>query len=502
MGYFRTIAAAALALVCAAPAPAEDAAAAHWRALTLMDVEAAHRMLNEDHPGAAGEVRDAAFQRALASGFAKAKSRAAEVASYPGYLATLAAFSVSLGDKHIWSRPLYTAERLDWPGIIVARRGKGFVVAYDSDGAEGGQLSGATLLSCDGVAAERLADERLAEFKIVRGIDAQLVQRAAWLLLDDGNPFLERPRSCRFAQGGKISEVALDWRPIPRSQFGSALASMPTRGAAGFGVRKVGDGHWIAVQSFSDRAVPVIEEVRKQAEALRSAAYLVLDLRGNGGGNSRLGREIAEALLGPEAAGAAFSGQPGGGDCPKVWRVSDRNLKQLEHFRNQIAPKQGKAVVEAVAREYATVAAAKAAGRAFSGSVSCGSSSPAAAGAVPRTPRTPKFQVPVVLLTDNSCFSSCLVVVEEFRKLGALHVGEATDANTHYMEVREEKLPSGLSMFSTLQAVAPGRPRQMGPFLPQIPFEGSIADTAALESWVAGIAATRLRSNLSVEARR
>jgi hypothetical protein len=100
----------------------------------------------------------------------------------------------------------------------------------------------------------------------------------------------------------------------------------------------------------------------------------------------------------------------------------------------------------------------------------------------------PDYAGPVILLTDNSCFSSCLMVADEFRRLGALHVGQETDANTHYMEVREDKLPSGLSMFSTLQAMAPGSPLQMGPFTPTILYSGNIGDTPALEAWVASLA--------------
>jgi hypothetical protein len=102
----------------------------------------------------------------------------------------------------------------------------------------------------------------------------------------------------------------------------------------------------------------------------------------------------------------------------------------------------------------------------------------------------PDYAGRLILLTDNVCFSSCLMVTEEFRKLGALHVGETTDANTNYMEVREDKLPSGMSMFSTLQAVAPNRPTQMGPFTPARLFQGDIADTAALEKWIAQLASS------------
>jgi hypothetical protein len=96
-----------------------------------------------------------------------------------------------------------------------------------------------------------------------------------------------------------------------------------------------------------------------------------------------------------------------------------------------------------------------------------------------------------VLLTDNTCFSSCLIVTDMFRRLGALHVGQATDAATHYFEVREERLPSGLSYFSTLQAFSPATPAQLGPFTPEVGYDGDIADTAALEAWVRRTAARR-----------
>jgi hypothetical protein len=55
------------------------------------------------------------------------------------------------------------------------------------------------------------------------------------------------------------------------------------------------------------------------------------------------------------------------------------------------------------------------------------------------------------LLTDNSCFSSCLILVDDFKRLGATQIGRATDANTHYQEVRDQLLPSGLVKFSTQQ---------------------------------------------------
>jgi hypothetical protein len=104
-----------------------------------------------------------------------------------------------------------------------------------------------------------------------------------------------------------------------------------------------------------------------------------------------------------------------------------------------------------------------------------------AAGSVPTGS---KLKGRLILITDNLCFSSCLIVAKDFRDLGALHVGQTTDADTHYSEVREELLPSGLSKFSTLQAMAPAEPPQEGPFVPSVLYDGDIADTAALERWI------------------
>jgi hypothetical protein len=458
--------------------------ASHWRALTAMDFDAAYRMLSEDHPGAAREVGDETFQRLLASAYAKAKRRAASVTSYDGYMATLAGLSVGLGDKHIRSRPLYSQETRDWAGLLIGRQGKDFVVVDEEEAVEGALLKGAKLVSCDNVPVERLADERLGEFKVVRGIEAQLIQRSYWLLLDDGNPFLKRPQTCRFQQNGQTRVVPLKWRPISREELGTRVAALPLRGAAGWGVRKVGDAWWISIQTLNEKAVPVVEEVRAKAVEMRKAPFIVLDLRGNGGGNSQFGNDIAAALLG-RAFAQGPSSSVSGLVCNKAWRISDRNLKQLRFYRDEMGPKMGKEATQRFTEEYNKVAAEKAAGKSFSSSPRC----PSASGSsIRKREAKSEYAGELILLTDNVCFSSCLLVTSKFRQLGALHVGEATDAATNYFEVRDDKLPSGLSTFSTMQAVSPASPSQIGPFVPARLFEGNIADTAALEKWIAELA--------------
>jgi hypothetical protein len=54
------------------------------------------------------------------------------------------------------------------------------------------------------------------------------------------------------------------------------------------------------------------------------------------------------------------------------------------------------------------------------------------------------------------------------------------------VDVREQYLPSGYSMSSTLQAISVGASIEAGPFEPVMTYNGDIADTGTLEAWITG----------------
>jgi hypothetical protein len=93
------------------------------------------------------------------------------------------------------------------------------------------------------------------------------------------------------------------------------------------------------------------------------------------------------------------------------------------------------------------------------------------------------------LFTDGACFSFCLAVVDNWRVLGAIQIGQPTDANTSYTDVRDILMPSGLSTFSTMMGVSPSGAKRLGPFIPPRFYDGDIADNAKVETWVQTIAA-------------
>lgn len=483
----------ALALITVALAPAtrgQESAAAidfkpapteFWRHSAEMDVEAAYRMLLTDHPGAAPEVGDNTFRATLEQSHAVAAARAQQVDSYEGYVATLAAFANAFGDKHVRSRPTWLLGRPDWAGLVLAKRGDRWVVADEQALGSGESLIGTRLVSCDGRTPDDWGKQVLGGFRADWSVEAQQEQTAPWLLVSERNPFVPRPASCRFDKDGAVRDIRLNWRPVTRDALILKFAKTAGFGAAGYDVRALGGGYWIALQGLQDtRAVGVVDAVRAQAAAMREAPFVILDLRGNGGGSSEFGRQIAELLLGEAYINAKLG--PADASCGSAWRISPANLRELEHYRVIFAD-HGPEFVKIFDDLLAQAKEAARSGRSFSGPLTC--PMPTSGGSPPH----PAFKGRLFLVTDGLCFSSCLDVVEDFRHLGAIQLGRTTDANTHYAEVSDRPMPSGLSTFSTMMAVDVSEPSRIGPFEPQQVFDGDISDTAAVQAWVIAIAA-------------
>jgi hypothetical protein len=454
-----------------------------WSATASQDVEAAFQLLRDNHPGAAPELHDLEFQQRLKNAHTQALKRAHTVNSYQGYLFVLAGFATDMGDKHIWSRPTFVVNLPRWAGIIVSKRGDAWIVTDTEPGQS--SVLGASLIGCDGEAVQDLARKNIGGFHAVWSVGAQQIQNAPWLLIDEGNPFITRPKACVFEHHSQRETVTLDWVRIKRENLLPRVKKAIGAGAAGFGVRRVGEGYWIALQDlWSDQARAVVKAVEEQKMALREVPYVVLDLRGNGGGSSVMGRQIAASLLGAAAAdgrlGPATEAACGGPDGS--WRASEDNIKHLEFvLASPLVVQGGPEIQKMVQDTLRDARAAFAQGRAFSASINC-PIEPAKPPAATQPPSLMKGRL--ILLTDNLCFSSCLSVTDDFRTLGAFHVGQTTDAATHYVDVREQYLPSGYSMFSTLESVDPGSASEVGPFDPVLTYDGDIADTAAVEAWV------------------
>lgn len=468
------IAASAAAALLASPVGSQTPPDRDWAAVTRTDVEAAYALMNDNHPGALPEIGDADFRRRLEEGRTLALDRAARVSDAGGHRAVLNGFAGGMGDRHIAFEPAEWAS-WSWAGLVFRKVGAEWrVSAHESEPGEA-DLVDAVLVDCDGAAADSVARAWLDGFQLDWSVEAQRERRGALLLLDNGNPFLNRPATCRFETAVGTVERTMRWREITPQTLQPLLNAAYRGRRAGMGLRPFAGGDWIALQTLGDGASAVVESVRADAARLRASPVVVLDMRGNGGGSSMLGRQIAEALMGRDYVEARTAGN---GTCGAVWRASAGNLAALGAWR-AMAAERGPEFSAWLEGSIAGVERAHAAGEALDAPVVECDPAPEQAGPGPAS----LMQGRLVLITDESCFSSCLIVADDFRRLGALHLGHATDRATRYMEVRAEPLPSGLGQFSTLQKMALGE-MATGPFPPDVVHEGPMHDDAALETWV------------------
>jgi hypothetical protein len=406
----------------------------------------------------------------------------------------LRAFAVAFGDPHISLGTRLSPGTLRWPGFVVARLGDATVVASRDTTDTSLPAPGAGLVSCDGVTADQYGRTRLGVFRGTWDVASQRVRTTPFLLIDDGNPFLAPAKECGVRENGAERRVELRWRNVSASALQERLREASPVGNAGFSVRRVGDGWWIGIQSLGGQVQSVLDTVAAHVAEIRAAPWVVVDVRGNGGGNSEWANRLAIQLVGQERTTASMrvaERQFASGLCGTSWRASADVEQTIEGYIRDMGPRLGEASINQWRRELDSVRVARTQGRELA---------PAPRTCVQTAQNTGDVSLPaplmkgkLILLTDHACFSSCLMLAGLFRAVGALRVGEGPDFSTRYMEVRGFPLPSGLATFATLQKAGFGMPMRLGPFEPEIPYPGRIDDTRAIESWVSLVVMRRER---------
>jgi hypothetical protein len=476
------------ALLVAAPAAlAQERSANAWRELTLADVEVAHSIIARNHPAASPAAEDSAFRAALQRAYAAAQDRARQVSSYEGWVATMRAFAVAFDDPHISLQTRLSLGSARWPGFVVARRGDSTIVASrDTTDADTPAID-ALLVSCDGKPVDEYSRTRLGTFRGTWDVASQRVRTTPFLLVDDGNPFLAAARECIVREQGRERRVVLRWRTINVTALQERLRAASPVGNAGFEVRRTAPGWWISLQSLNNRSQEVLDSVSANLAEIRKAPWVVVDVRGNGGGNSEWGTRLAVLLVGDARTTAAMRAAErdlGSTLCGTSWRASVDVEETLQGYIRDMGPRLGEGSVSQWRREIDSIRVARSQGRDLAPAPRrCPATTPTATTTLPPSTMSGRL----VLLTDHACFSSCLMLTALFRSIGAMHVGEGTDFSTRYMEVRSFPLPSGLGSFATLQKAAFGMPARLGPFEPEVAYPGRIDDTRAIEAWIVRI---------------
>jgi hypothetical protein len=370
-------------------------------------------------------------------------------------------------------------------GFIVSFRSGRYELA-EVDVADGNlPTAGSELLDCDGVPPEAMLEKDVFPYFGNPSLEASRIAFTRLLLIDQGLP-RSTVKTCRAIRSGRtvtfpLRPRGIDPQDLMRRQSAAAFGPAPQMDVRPFGK----NGVWVSLPSFDDNNVEPLRSVVDRASSWQGKEIIVFDLRGNTGGNSRWGEQIAERLWGDDHARARIA--PTRRATFVEWRVSDANLDYLETARARFAVKFGP---EAQETRWATTNAVLLR-RGLSTAASLVREPPETiAKAVAKEPAS-AFGGHVFFITDGRCFSACLDfadVLSAFAKV--VHVGQTTDADTLYMEVRSEELPSGLARLGLPMKVYRGRPRGHNvPLIPSYRYEGDISDTASLEKWLLSVAA-------------
>ena len=468
-----------------------------WWQLAQKDIRAAHQLMMENHPGPV-DVKNPSFQSVADEALADALRLADKATDGVGYAFALLAYGAKFRDGHFG----IAVDTIDlpepqWPGAIVSWRVKEFKVTKTLP--ELNHLLGAKLLSCDGKDPKQVLRDNV--FRFYNGKPDQpayIALNAPRLLLDDHNPFVERIKRCVFEFADRTKqEVVLDWRPIgddtKKEYRRSFVKTKKTTGMRQFGR----DRYWINLPDFwpDEEGVEALSTLFKQMEEsleeIRAAKVIIVDMRGNNGGSSAWGHRFAFLLWGEDYLRAFASKLAETSNCltPEVYyRVSQGNRDHLYNLLDREKElgwsienkKHMQKLIEDMDESLVRGEELLRVRRRVSEEVL--QESPSASVSNP-------VQAKVFFLTHASCASACLDFADDLLSIdGVIHVGYPTMSDTLYMEVRNERLPSGNAVVYFPMKVYRGRCRGDSEYYtPQIRYDDFDWSDEAIENWINSI---------------
>jgi Peptidase family S41 len=477
-----------LAALAAASAQAEAPTTPEgWRAAAGQDLTAIHDTLRDNSP-AAITLRDGArFRGWLDEGLSEARAGLPKVVDVRSYLAVMRGYVGGFRDAHIQWGPTPEAGApttlVAWSGFVLGARGDGYEVVYRAPDAADAPPPHARLIGCDGMSADAFArthDRYDGDFNLASG----RYYGAVRLMLDRGNPFIARARSCDFRVGQRLTTYAINWRPIDAAQQSAVNAAIARPGAK-LGLASWPEhGFWLTIPSMQSNQDwnGFYAAVQSNLSSLRRARTVVIDLRGDGGGDSGFAYRLANLLW-----GKALVDQHTPDLGPTVWRVTKLNRDYWSDAAARAAKDpqlsaDDRAEMQSILERYDDALAHGQTTFELADDFSVGHQAAA------RNPMRGR----IVLLTDEACSSACLDLMDLFTAMpGTVQVGNVTGADTIFMELTAvPRLPSGLSALYFGHKAWIKRPRGSNqPYAPAAKYtwNGERTDEAGLRAWLARV---------------
>jgi hypothetical protein len=448
-----------------------------WSVAAQTDIEFIHSTLSSNHPGSV-DTENRRFAKWLEDGKTIALTNAKSAITQADYWRAVRAYTNGFRDGHIWFGINDAIHQ--WPGFLTRRLDDGRTQVVLTNQKLNVPL-GSLLKSCDGIEPDELVQKMVTPFRWNADIPHEKNAASVYLFAPLANDKL-RPRKCQFSFKERVFSQTLNWKSVSNQQLDSYLQKASGNVVPTLGLRQV-DGVWLVslpTFNFQDKQVDAINALLKKLEThssrLQKAHWVVLDMRGNTGGNSGWGSQVARKLYGNSAVDR-IEGQF---NWTVDWRVSAQNAMSQRHWAT-IAKQNGQIEEARERNELADeLEIALSQGQTYlrrNDSIH-----------LPITDKEAQspFKGQVFLLTDNNCASACLDFADIARRLpDVLHIGLPTSADAVYIDNTDVELPSGQGQLSYSMKAYRNRIRANNEWYePHVRWPGGSLTDSDLAFWV------------------
>jgi len=255
-----------------------------------------------------------------------------------------------------------------------------------------------------------------------------------------------------------------------------------------------GDIVWITLPTFAPNKEQQqeLETIIDQISKYRSSKQIVFDVRSNTGGSSQWGTKILESLFGKEYASQKLYDM--NKNIVVDWCASKDNAAYLTSLTSLIKDQLGadssevsefKAVEQGIQQAYKDH-------KVFYTEHIPEQSMPKIKTHCPVTAK-------VIIITSSRCVSSCLDFIDEIKAIDpkAILIGETTDADSIYMEVRTVDLPSGIGKLQFPIKMYRNRPRGNNvPYIPNVAYPKNLLSQEDKNQWLTQIVQKLSQGNI------
>lgn len=435
----------------------------NWQQTTINDLHTMHDTLVTDTPQYIDKLP--AFMAWLDTGLTKSLMLAQKVGDEAGYYFTLAYYAQGFNNGHI--RINFKDLPAKYAGLLLQYQNGAYRVKERDVGYKNLPPLSAELVSCDGKLAQNIIDQDIIPYRFIPKLEASS-RKAAGFIFYDTNPFRHYARQCVFKENGVNKTYTMQWGDISLAKVSEIKQALNKK--YNFLIERFGqNGIWISIPTlFPDEGAErnFLEMLVKMTPEYRSYDPVVLDVRGNQGGNSNWAKRLLAGLYDENYLKAAFSSKQEGG---QLYRVSPNNI---EHARwmAKLYPEQNDTLQMLLNAERSGQQMTKVKHEELSNEARNATST---------------FNNHLYFLTDENCFSACLNFADYVYWLPhTTHIGISTYADSPYTANNNKTLSGGAKFIYTLNVTRDRIRGDNQPYIPQYRYDGDIRDTDKLKQWV------------------